>query len=277
MDTKRVGDVMSSSNIRTVNLDDTLGYAAEVMVWAGVRHLPVVRGTEVVGLLSERDLLRRNGEVGARTAALELVERAMTRPAITIDPHEPVVAALTLVLSRRIGCLPVVGRAGLVGIVTTTDLLRYELNHTIDDRPQTGLPCTIRTVMKQAPVTVTPDATIAEAAALMAGRGIRILPVVDAGQLVVGLLADEDLRRGIGDPGRFRECRDGNEPPSATRVHDLMSRGVTTLQVDQTITAATDQLLRQQPGAVPVVDGAGKLVGMVSYLDALSGARTPAS
>jgi CBS domain-containing protein len=276
MDTKRVGDVMSSSNIRTVNVDDTLGYAAEVMVWAGIRHLPVVRGREVVGLLSDRDVLRRNGEMGARSAALEAVERAMTRPAITIDPHEPVVAALTLVLSRRIGCLPVVGSAGLVGMVTTTDLLRYELNHALD-RPQTGLPATIRTVMKQAPATVTPEATLAEAAALMAGRGTRILPVVDGGHRVIGLLTDEDLRRGIGDPGRFRECRDSNDPPSATRVHDLMSRDVTTLQVDQTITAATDQLLRRQPGAVPVVDGAGKLVGMVSYLDALSGPRTPGS
>jgi CBS domain-containing protein len=274
MDTKRVGDVMNSSNLRTVNLDDTLGFAAEVMVWAGIRHLPVVCGPEVVGLLSERDVLRRNGEVGARTAALESVERSMTRPAITIDPHEPVVAALTLVLSRRIGCLPVVGRAGLVGIVTTTDLLRYELNHA-SDRPQTGLPATIRSVMKQAPATVTADATIAEAAALMAGRGTGILPVVDGGHRVVGLLTDEDLRRGTGDPGRLRECRDSHESPSAIRVRDLISKEVATLQVDQSITAATDQLLRQRPGALPVVDGAGKLVGMVSYLDALCGPRTP--
>jgi CBS-domain-containing membrane protein len=54
-----------------------------------------------------------------------------------------------------------------------------------------------------------------------------------------------------------------------------MSTRVTTLQADQPLTAGTDHLLRDQPGSVPVVDGAGRLLGMVSYLDALSGRRSP--
>jgi CBS-domain-containing membrane protein len=72
---------------------------------------------------------------------------------------------------------------------------------------------------------------------------------------------------------RFEDQARRGQSSSETCVRDLMSRDVTTLQVEQPLTAGIDHLLREEATAVPVVDAAGKLVGMVSYLDAIESLR----
>jgi CBS domain-containing protein len=185
----------------------------------------------VVGVLSERDVFRRHGQVGERTAARESVHRAMSTPAVTIDADQPVVAALELMLNRKIGCLPVLDRGVPSGIVTTTDILRHDADSSLE-RPATSLPPTVRAVMKRAPAVATIDTLLFDAAALMAARGVRHLPVVDGDHRVVGILSDRDLRRGVGDPGRFLECRDSNADPRMKMVGDLMTRDPITVEAD---------------------------------------------
>jgi CBS domain-containing protein len=107
----------------------------------------------------------------------------------------------------------------------------------------------------------------------MASQGVQNLPVVDAGGRVVGLVTQGDLRRGIGDPRRLRECRESSEDMSTSRVADFMSKGPTTLLADQPLTAGIDDLLHEEGGGLPVVDAAGKLVAIVSHLDAIQSLR----
>jgi CBS domain-containing protein len=122
----KVRDVMRTGELATVGPEDSVALAAQIMSWSGVRHLPVLREGEVVGIISERDLLRRGSAVGAKQAAREPVERVMSAPAITMDPDKPLVAAVWLMSSRKLGCLPVVGPGGLCGIVTTADIVRHQ-------------------------------------------------------------------------------------------------------------------------------------------------------
>ena len=99
----------------------------------GVRHVPVVRGGKLVGVVSERDVLRlslshlntRGGE--ERRAFLQAVEigRAMSAPAIVIEPSASVEKAALSMAENKIGCLPVVEGDDLVGLVTATDVLLY--------------------------------------------------------------------------------------------------------------------------------------------------------
>jgi acetoin utilization protein AcuB len=133
----KVRDILQAREIATVAPDERVGLAVQVMLWSGIRHLPVVRGHEVVGVLSERDVFRRGTEVGARAARAESVSRAMATPAITIDADKPLVAAAWLMTARRLGCLPVLDGAKLVGIVTTTDLVRHQFEeelHSAENR-----------------------------------------------------------------------------------------------------------------------------------------------
>jgi CBS domain-containing protein len=268
----KVKEIASSRPVVSATPEDDLALAAQVMLWAGIRHLPVVRGREVVGVLSERDILRRNGEVGAKTAAREPVTQAMRSPAVVVGPDDLLVDALSLMLQRKIGCLPVVDAHGLAGILTTSDLLRHQLDTALV-HPGATLPPRLDRVMRRAPAVVTPDTEVFDAAALMSARGIRHLPVVDSEHKVVGMFSDRDMRSAVGDPKRLLSEPDARESLRSLRVGEVMSRPAVTLKQDAPFTAAVDRFLHDQIGAIPVVDETGRLVGIVSYADAISALR----
>jgi CBS domain-containing protein len=125
----KVRDIMREGTVAVVRPDDSLAVATQLMLSSKVRHLPVLRNGQVVGLLSERDVFRRGSAVG-REAARDPVERVMSSPAVTIDPDRPLAAAIWLMVGGRVGCLPVVGATGLVGVITMADVVRHQFEAT---------------------------------------------------------------------------------------------------------------------------------------------------
>jgi acetoin utilization protein AcuB len=116
-----------------ISADDTLWIVKEIMDLAHVRHLPVVNRGELVGVVSQRDLLRASlsnvmGISGEdQKVFLEGVKigEVMSTPPRTIGPEHRVQDAARSMAEFKIGCLPVVEGREIVGIITETDLLHY--------------------------------------------------------------------------------------------------------------------------------------------------------
>ena len=102
-----------------INPDDTLANAKAVMDDGRFRRLPVVEGGRLVGILTERDIREHTGYLGSTR-----VNAAMRTGLITVTPFNTVEDAARLMLKHKIGGLPIVADGKLVGIVTTSDLLR---------------------------------------------------------------------------------------------------------------------------------------------------------
>jgi CBS domain-containing protein len=129
-----VEHVMTGRPLTTVGPTATLGAAWRTMRAAKLRHLPVIdRGENVVGILSDRDILA-SGRAFLDEAELAgdgddaraiLVADAMSPRVVTIDADRPAVDAARVLLRRRIGAVPVARRGALVGIVTVSDFLYW--------------------------------------------------------------------------------------------------------------------------------------------------------
>lgn len=119
-----------SRPVLTLDPDQRCSHALELLHRRGIRHAPVVDKGLVVGVVSERDLLRLlPGSVTAldadRQGATDApVSGAMTRNPHTIGPNTWLEDAARILHDKKISCLPVLEERRLVGIVTETDLLR---------------------------------------------------------------------------------------------------------------------------------------------------------
>lgn len=127
-----VREVMTLDPI-TVQPDDTLRTAQELMVGCGCRRLPVIdESKRLVGIITDRDvrlalnspLIMRERWQDDMLVTQTTVEVCMTPEPITIGPDAPLVEAVDLLLKRNISGLPVIENNRLVGIITITDMLR---------------------------------------------------------------------------------------------------------------------------------------------------------
>jgi len=115
-----IGDVMTK-DVVTLSSDSTVTDAAQVMVRGGFGSVVVVHGRMLLGILTERDVLRAAASEDDLRSAL--VERWMTPDPDTSEPDLDTEEAAGLMLSRGYRHLPVVVDGDLVGMVSLRDVL----------------------------------------------------------------------------------------------------------------------------------------------------------
>lgn len=122
-----------TANVITVRPDTSVCKAWNLLQTHEIGYLPVIQGGRVVGIISDRDLrlllpsslAMPEEQVRFQTWGTQVkVGDVMTRKVITVTPETPTDNAAQLMLQHRIGCMPVLRGASLVGIITTMDLLR---------------------------------------------------------------------------------------------------------------------------------------------------------
>jgi CBS domain-containing protein len=117
--------------VATLDVNDELSLATDIMRLGRIRHLPVVDGPRLVGIISERDLFRSSlaqalgyGTKDTRDLMKKLrIKDVMVAEVLTVSPEDEVRQAVRLMVDRKIGCLPVVEGDRLVGLITETDIL----------------------------------------------------------------------------------------------------------------------------------------------------------
>ena len=127
----RVRDYMTSS-LQTLNPDDRLIDAELLVRRSGVRHLPVVKDGNLIGLVTDRDVRRYAPSILDSTPdeynkifEQTVISTVMTKQVQTIRPDAPLAEAAEMLYAQHRGCLPVMEDGQLVGIITRRDLLRF--------------------------------------------------------------------------------------------------------------------------------------------------------
>ena len=121
-----------TTRVATVSMDDRLNVIKAIFAQAHFRHLLVVEEEVLVGVISDRDLLRAispyldtDAEMNRDTETLNRrAHQIMSRQPITISPERSLQEAASIMLEQHVSCLPVLENGALVGIVSWKDLLR---------------------------------------------------------------------------------------------------------------------------------------------------------
>ncbi|MEO6175409.1 MAG: CBS domain-containing protein [Flavobacterium circumlabens] len=129
-----VSHIMTKSVITVNQMDDLKEVVAKLKSNA-IRHIPVVNGNEVIGIISRSDINRLTfgalfeGQEGADEAILDMLSIAqiMTSKPKTVSPETSIRDLVEIFAKEEFHALPVVDKGILKGIVTTTDVMHYFL------------------------------------------------------------------------------------------------------------------------------------------------------
>ncbi|MBU2977434.1 CBS domain-containing protein [Alteromonas sp. C1M14] len=128
-----VNEIMSK-RVVSVRMDDSLHTLKELFEATGFHHLLVVEGKKLVGVISDRDLLKSLSPfidtLSERTKDRATLERRahqiMSRDIVAIKEHSSIITAIAFFNRRTVSCLPVINQAGEpVGILSWRDILQY--------------------------------------------------------------------------------------------------------------------------------------------------------
>jgi acetoin utilization protein AcuB len=121
-----------TSDPKSVEANGPLKAAVQLVVENRIRHLPVVLGESLVGIISDRDLKRAMPSIVAGATVEEYqtfmeetsVEQVMTADPLYCAPDDELVDVVRLFCEKKVGAIPVVEGERLVGIVTQTDMMQ---------------------------------------------------------------------------------------------------------------------------------------------------------
>ena len=120
------------NEVWSIDVEDPVLEAIQLMADKHVGALPVTRNGDLVGVISERDYARKVILLG-RSSAETPVWQIMSSPVVTVSPDEDVRQCMQLMTHRRIRHLPVVEDGRMIGVVSIGDLVRV----VIEEQDQT--------------------------------------------------------------------------------------------------------------------------------------------
>ncbi len=122
-----------TKNVHTVNINETLKTVSDIFNSEKIHHLPVTNGKEIIGIISSTDFSRLNfGSLydqsgSSQTAVLDslTIEQVMTHHPTVVNSTDSIKEVAEVFAQANFHALPVVENENLVGIVTTTDMIKF--------------------------------------------------------------------------------------------------------------------------------------------------------
>ena len=115
-------------------------------------------------------------------------------------------------------------------------------------------------------ISIAPNASLFDADELMKENGIRRLPVVEDGK-VIGIVTKGDIREASPSDATALSVWEVNYLIAKLTIKKVMTKNVLTITADADVIDAADIMLNKKVSGLPVVDGTGKLVGMITESD----------
>lgn len=184
-----------------------------------------------------------------------LVSDVMTREILSVKPDDTVTKFISLMERKHIHEAPVIERKKLKGMVRFDALVSKGITNPSKQK--------IRSIMDFPPPTLKPGQSVEEAADALFKTGLRALPVLD-GKKVVGMLAIWDVLSLAGATKTFRQTTAG----TVMSVAEVIGW-------DSDIGTARVIMRERGISRLPVVDGAGKLVGILGTMDLIKAIKRP--
>lgn len=124
-----IGAILVGRNDKVISASrgDTVRAVVDLLAEHRIGAVPVVDGEQVVGIFSERDLVRLLAAYGTESLDRS-IDDVMTRTPVTCDSQTNVLAALSLMTQRRIRHLPIVDGGRITGFVSIGDLVKYRID-----------------------------------------------------------------------------------------------------------------------------------------------------
>ncbi len=254
----KISTVMTREPL-TVRSDCTAAEALRLMDEEEVRHLPVIEGGRLVGIVSDRELF---GHTGWRilggydeTDAPTVVEDVMATKVIRVAPEDQVLSVLMELMASEVGCLPVLDGEELVGIVTEMDMLKLYVDRARQHATSGEPDVSVGEIASKSIAILEPTASLEQASELCHIKGFHHVPVMKDGDLL-GLLSDRDLRRAA-----------GSGMSSTSPVEDLMVQDVVTVNEEERVATAAELMHEYRISSVLVERGA--ITGILTITDVL--------
>lgn len=326
----RVARDIMNADVKTLTLDHTVNQCLKFMESYRVRHVPVVdfpyegeKKPIFIGIVSQRDVLRLNvpDDKGTSKHKQEIDRRALRQLLVQIvarKPHSvslqtPIQDVIAATICNHVDMVPVLDKGDLVGIITTTDLIKllFRLDKAVKqlcrELKEAGMASknsakvevlfswisrTVQEIMTEQPICLEANDNLATAIEVMQTKEIRHILIMDEQETFAGLVSDRNILRSLPYAGRRppRPPKKFREHLFATKPHtNILKLPLESIMVPKaevlhippgfSVFDAADIVQKKIISCLPVIDEQEKLRGIVTTTDlmrALLAAYEPA-
>lgn len=250
---------IAKCGVLTVRRERSVYEAIATMVKERVSGLPVVDDNGMVGIISEKDVLRLLYDIEFLQGA---VEDYMTTDVVTFDEDDSLSDICDCLANNNFRRVPILHEGQLAGIISRADIIgtcntAFRLQALAEQQSRRETGPLASDIMKCGLLTVTRQTPIYEAMGILATMNVTGLPVVDDNMNLVGIISEKDMLRLLKDP----HAKTG-------KTEDFMTEDVVSFNYNDSLFDICDCLINNHFRRVPILNH-GRVVGIVSRADVI--------